>query len=146
MNLWLFKSCSSLPLLKYWWSAHTVLLDTFDGFTRHLLSFTDALHLLHFSCSAPELCSALTIFSTPEHFYSTHTRFCICSTLTEKSARHELTCSAPTNEFSQALQTTLLQLILLMFLSVTNLCIFKYIINTSFYQCLNWSLYFITTS
>lgn len=130
--------------MKYWCLAHTVLLGTFYGFTRHLLSFTNAQHLLHFHSSTPKLFSAPTVWSAPKHFYLAHTRFFIFLVLTKKSARHELTCLAPTNEFSQALQTALLQLILLMFLSVTNLCIFKYIINTSFYQCLNGSLYFIT--
>ena len=126
-----------MTLLKYWCSTHTMLRGTFYGFTQHPLNFTGAQHLLHFPCSTPEVCLAPTIFSAPEHFYSAHTRFCICSTLIEKYAQHELTFSAPTNEFSQALQTSLLQLILLMFLSVTDLCIFEYVNNTSFYQCLN---------
>ena len=141
-----------MTLLKYWCSTHIVLLSTWTllgthyEFTRHLLNFTDARHILHFPFSAPEVCSASTDCSAPEHFYLAHTRFSICSTLIENSAQHELTCSTTTNEFSKALQTSLLQLIFLIFLSVTNLYILEYVINRSFYQCLNWSLYFITTS
>ena len=73
-------------------------------------------------CLTLELWSTLTVCSTPKHFYLAHTRFFICSALTEKSTWHELTCSTTTNEFSQALQTFLLQLILLIFLGLTNLC------------------------
>ena len=114
-----------------------LVFNTFYGFTQHLLSFTDARHLLHFHYSLPKLWSTPTIFSAPEHFYSVYTRFCICLALTKKFVWYEQTFSASTNEFSQALQTTLLQLILLIFLSVTKLYISKCINNTSFYQCLN---------
>ena len=71
--------------------------------TQHQLNLTGARHLLHFSFLAPKLCLAPTIFSTPEHFHSTHTRFYLFSALTKNPTQHELTFSAPTNEFSQAL-------------------------------------------
>ena len=109
-----------------------MLLNTFCGYTQHLLNFTDAQHRLCFHCSsfelfsaptvcsAPELFSAPTDYSEPKHFYLTHNGFCICSALTEKSTRHELTCLTPTNEFSQALQTTSLQLILALYYNIIN--------------------------
>ena len=135
-----------LVLNIYYVTQH--LNTTWHPLWIHLASnkFTDARHILHFLFSAPDVCSAPTDCLAPKRFYSTHTRFSICSALTKNSARHELSCLKTTNEFSQALQTSLLQLILLMFLSVTNLYILEYVINTSFYQCLNWSLYFITIS